>query len=139
MSSSGGNVSVVELETLELVAMFEFNLELDSICWTQDGSVLQKTPGGITITNSDLGPPNATSTLTRGGVRRQSGGGSYIANATNRAGSVTATFSVEILCKNINTLLTFTLDRKFSVMIINKKRNSITCFISCVSFCCGSV
>ena len=98
-SSSGGNATVVEGETLELIAVFEFNLILDSITWERDGTSLQNGSEGVTITNSDLNPPNATSTLRQRDIRRSSDGVSYTVTATNSAGSTTATFNLDVFCK----------------------------------------
>ena len=91
---------MVEGETLELTVTVEFNLVLDNVIWTQGGMMLMSGTDRITIVNSDLDPPNATSTLTRTSIDRLSDGGSYVVNATNRAGSSTATFTVDVTCKN---------------------------------------
>ena len=98
-SSSVENITVVEGETLELMAVFEFNLILNSISWERDGALLQSGSDGVTVTNTDLDPPNATSTLRETDIRRSSGIISYVANATSRAGSTTVTFNVDIFCK----------------------------------------
>ena len=87
----------MEGETLELMVTVESNLVLTSITWTQDGAILVS---GVTIENSDLDPPNATSTLTRTDIDRSSDGGVYVMTATNRAGSATATFTADVLCKS---------------------------------------
>ena len=89
----------MEGETLELIAVFEFNLILDSISWERDGASLQNGSEGVTITNSDLNPPNATSTLREMDIRRSSDGVSYTVTATNSAGSTTATFNLDVFCK----------------------------------------
>ena len=98
-ASPGENTTIVEGETLTLVATFEFNLALETISWTRDGVQLESGSGGATITNTDLDPPNATSTLTRSSISRSSGSGAYVVNATNRAGSETSTFNVDVFCK----------------------------------------
>ena len=78
-------------------SFFGFNLELDEITWTQNSSViLQNGVEGVSIINSDLNTPNATSTLTRPGITGVSYGGLYVATARNRAGSVSSTFTVQI-------------------------------------------
>ena len=100
-TSSEENVTVVEGEALELSAAFQFNLILDSISWKRDGTLLQSGSDCVTITDSDLDPPNATSTLRQTDIRRSSDTlFSYLANATSRAGSSTVTFNVDVLCKN---------------------------------------
>ena len=90
----------MEGESLELMVTVEFNLALTSITWTQDGATLVSGTDRVTIENSDLDPPNATSTLTRTDIDRFSDGGVYVLTATNRAGSATATFTVDVLCKS---------------------------------------
>ena len=98
-ASPGENTTIVEGETLTLTATFQFNLALENISWTREGVQLESGSGGATITNTDLDPPNATSTLTRSSISRSSGSGAYVVNATNRAGSVTSTFNVDVFCK----------------------------------------
>ena len=98
--SSGDNVSVVEGETLELMVTIDFNLALTSITWTQDGATLVSGTDRVTIENSDLDPPNATSTLTRTDINRTFDDGVYVLTATNHAGSATATFTLDVLCKS---------------------------------------
>ena len=90
----------MEGETLELMVPVEFNLALASITWTQDGATLVSGTDRVTVENSDLDPPNATSTLTRTDVDRSSDGGVYVLTATNRAGSARATFTVDVFCKS---------------------------------------
>ena len=99
-TSFGESVSVVEGETLELMVTVEFGVALVGITWTQDGAILVSGTDRVTIENSDLDPPNATSTLTRTDIDRSSDGGVYVLTATNRAGSATATFTVDVLCKS---------------------------------------
>ena len=78
-------------------SFFGFNLKLNEIAWTQNSSVmLQNGVDGVSITNSDLNAPNATSTLTRPGITGVSYAGLYVATARNRAGSASTTFTVEI-------------------------------------------
>ena len=74
-----------------------FNLELDEIAWTQNSSVmLQNGVDGVSITNSDLNAPNATSILTWPGITGVSYAGLYVATARNHAGSASTTFTVQI-------------------------------------------
>ena len=76
---------------------FGFNLELDEITWTQNSSVmLQNGVEGVSITNSDLNTPNATSILTRLSITGVSYAGLYVATARNRAGSASTNFTVQI-------------------------------------------
>ena len=96
------NVSVVEGENLELRVTVEFNLVLESIIWEKDSVMLESGSDRVTIVNSDLDPPNANSTLTQTDISRLSDGGSYVMTATNRAGSATTTFIVDVLCKNFH-------------------------------------
>ena len=81
-----------------LTASFsDFNVALDGITWTQNSSIsLMNRADDVTITNSGLGPPSATSTLTRLGITGVSYAGTYVATATNRAGSDSTTFTVTI-------------------------------------------
>ena len=85
-------------EDLMLTAsFFDFNLALDGITWTQNSSIsLINGTNDVTITNSGLSPPDATSTLTRPGITGVSYAGTYVATATNRAGSDSTTFTVTI-------------------------------------------
>ena len=53
----------------------------------------------VIIENSNLDPPNATSTLTQTDIDRSSDGGLYVVTATNRAGNSTTTFTMDIFCK----------------------------------------
>ena len=78
----------------------ESNLVLDSITWTQDAEILMSGTERVTIESSELDPPNITSTLTRTSIDRSSDGGSYVLTATNRAGSSTTEFIVDVFCKN---------------------------------------
>ena len=94
------NVSVVERENLELRVTVEFNLVLESIIWEKDSVMLNNGSDRVIIVNSDLDPPNATSTLTQTDISRSSDGGSYVMTATNRAGSASTTFIVDVLCKH---------------------------------------
>ena len=96
------NVSVVERENLELRVTVEFNLALESIIWEKDSVMLDSGSDRVTIVNSDLDPPNATSTLTQTDISRSSDGGSYVMTAINRAGSANTTFIVDVLCKNFH-------------------------------------
>ena len=86
-------------EDLILAASFsDFNLALDNITWTQNSSIsLVNRRDEINITNSDLSPPEANSTLTRLGITGLSYAGTYVATGTNRAGSNLTTFIVAIL------------------------------------------
>ena len=83
----------------------DFNLVLNSISWEKDGVMLESGPDRVTIVNSDLNPPNATSTLTRIDINRSSDGGLYVMNATNRAGSTSTTFTVDVYCKDYTITL----------------------------------
>ena len=83
-------------DDLVLMAVFsEFNLELDSIVWTQNSSI--SLMDGVTISNTALSPSSASSTLTRPGITGVSYGGTYTATASNRAGSSSTTFTVHII------------------------------------------
>ena len=74
-----------------------FNLVLDDITWIQNPSIsLMDGVGGVYITSSDLSAPEATSTLTRPNIAGVSYAGTYVATASNRAGSSSTTFTVEI-------------------------------------------
>ena len=78
-------------------AFSDFNLALNDITWTQNSSTsLMNETNEVTITNSGLSPPDATSTLTKPGISGVSYAGIYMATATNRAGSDSTTFSVAI-------------------------------------------
>ena len=79
----------------------ESNLVLDSITWTQGGEILLSGDERVTIENSDLDPPNTTSTLTRTNIDRSSDNGSYVLTATNHAGSSQTEFIVDVFCKNV--------------------------------------
>ena len=102
--TAGSDESVIFSVGDELVLMAEFsdfNLEIDSIVWTQNSFIsLEDGTNGTTITNTDLGPPSANSTLTRSSITGVSYGGTYSATASNRAGSSSANFTVEITSKN---------------------------------------
>ena len=101
MTSTNDSVTVVEGETLELIVMITSNLVLDSITWSKDGVMLENGTDNIIINNSDLGPPNTTSTLIRTSIVRLSDidSGVYEVTATNRAGSSTTAFDVDVFCK----------------------------------------
>ena len=96
---AGGNESITfDLgEDLMLTTFFsDFNLALDNITWTQNTTSLIDGTNEVTITYSGLSPPDATSTLTRPIITGVSYGGTYVATATNRAGSDSTTFTVAI-------------------------------------------
>ena len=77
-----------------------FNLVLDEIVWTQNSSLsLVDGVEGVSIANSDLSAPEATSTLTRPNIAGVSYAGTYVATASNRAGSSSMIFTVEITGK----------------------------------------
>ena len=81
-------------------SFFDFNLALDEIVWTQNSSLsLVDGVGGVTIANSDLSGPSVTSTLTRPGITGVSYAGTYVATASNRAGSNSTSFNVDITGK----------------------------------------
>ena len=86
-------------EDLILTASFsDFNLALDDITWTQNSSIsLINRTDEVTITNSDLSPPDANSTLTRLGITGLSYAGTYVATGTNHAGPNLTTFTVAIV------------------------------------------
>ena len=88
---------------MSLTASFsDFNLALDEIVWTQNSSLpLVDGVGGFTIANSDLSGPSVTSTLTRPGITGVSYAGTYVATASNRAGSNSTSFSVDITGKKL--------------------------------------
>ncbi|CAI8053582.1 hypothetical protein GBAR_LOCUS29303 [Geodia barretti] len=87
-------------DDLVLMAVFsDFNLELDSIVWTQNSSI--SLMDGVTISNTALSPPSASSTLTRPGITGVSYGGKYTATASNRAGSSSTTFTVHIIIMRV--------------------------------------
>ena len=88
---------------MSLTASFsDFNLALDEIVWTQNGSLpLVDGVGGVTIANSDLSGPSVTSTLTRPGITGVSYAGTYVATASNHAGSNSTSFSVDIIGKTL--------------------------------------
>ena len=98
--TAGNNATVTFSvgEDLVLMAVFsDFNLELDSIEWTQNSSIsLVDGVDGVRVTNTGLSPPRANSTLTRPGITGVSYGGTYTATATNPAGSASTTFTVDI-------------------------------------------
>ena len=98
------SVSVVEGETLELMVTIDSNVVFDSITWTRENMALENGTDRVTIVNSDLDPPSATSTLTRTGVNRSSDGGAYVVTATSRAGSDATTFTVDVTCKHCKEL-----------------------------------
>ena len=80
-----------------MVSFSDFNLALDSITWTHNSSIsLLDGTNEVTITNSGLSPPDATSTLTIPAITGVSYAGTYVATATNRAGSDSTTFTVTI-------------------------------------------
>ena len=85
---------------LEVMVTIESNLVLDSITWEEDGIMLENGTDRVTIVNSDLDPPTATSILTRTNISRSSDGGLYVVTAANRAGAVNTTFNVDVLCKD---------------------------------------
>ena len=88
-------------DDLVLRALFSnFILELDEISWTHNSSLsLVDGVDGVSVTNSDLSAPEATSTLTRPNITGVSYAGTYVATASNRAGSSSITFTVEITGK----------------------------------------
>ena len=85
-------------DDLVLAAYFSnFNLVLDEIAWTQNSSLsLVDGVGGVFIASSDLSALEATSTLTRPNIAGLSYAGTYVATASNRAGSSSMAFTVEI-------------------------------------------
>ena len=86
-------------DDLKLTAHFS-GLGLNDITWTQNASLpLVDGVGGVTIANSDLSGPSVTSTLTRPGITGVSYAGTYVATASNRAGSNSTSFSVDITGK----------------------------------------
>ena len=101
MAPTAGNNATLTFsvgDDLVLMAVFsDFNLELDSIVWTQNSSIYLM--DGVTISNTALSPPSASSTLTRPRITGVSYGGTYTATASNRAGSSSTTFTVEITGK----------------------------------------
>ena len=115
-AGNGANVTFSVGDDQVLTAVFtDFNLALDSIVWTHNSTdTLMNGVDGDTITNTGLGPPNANSTLTRSAITGISYAGTYVATATNRAGSSSTTFTVDITGKKINyyynhnTLCTYT-------------------------------
>ena len=88
-------------DDLVLTASFsDFNLILDEITWTQNSSMtLMDGVNGVVIISSDLSAPSASSTLTRPGITGVSYAGTYTATASNRAGSDSTTFTVEVTGK----------------------------------------
>ena len=106
---AGGNenISVGVREDLVLTASFSnFNLALDDITWIQNTSISLVDGADLTIMNSDLSAPNASSRLTRSGITGVSDAGTYEATATNRAGSSSTTFTVEVTGKKMKHMNT---------------------------------
>ena len=102
---AGGNenISVGIGEDLVLTASFSnFNLALDDITWIQNTSIsLTDGVDRVTIMNSDLSAPNTSSRLTKSGITGVPDAGTYEATATNRAGSSSTTFTVEVTGKKM--------------------------------------
>ena len=94
------NITFEVREDLVLMVSFsDFNLALDEITWTQNSSI--PLTNGVTITNSDLNAPDATSTLRRPNVTGVSYAGTYVATASNRAGSSSTTITVNVTGKKM--------------------------------------
>ena len=100
---AGENESITFEVGVDLVLMAsfsDFNLVLDEITWTQNSSIsLMHDVNGVRITNSDLSAPDATSTLRRPGITGVSYAGTYVATASNRAGSSSTTFTAIVTGK----------------------------------------
>ena len=88
-------------DDLVLTASFsDFNLALDEITWTQNTSMtLMDGEDGVIIISSALSGPSASSTLTRPGITGVSYAGTYTATASNRAGTNSTVFTVEVTGK----------------------------------------
>ena len=91
-------MSIVEGENLQLTVTINFDLVLEDITWTHNDSDLVSGSDRVTIVNSGFDPPTATSTLTRTNTSRTDNG-TYVVTVRNRAGTDTATITVDVSCK----------------------------------------
>ena len=84
-------------ETLEIsVDITGFNLPFTSITWTLDGSELTNATDRVTILNSALDPPMATSTLVVDPVETLMDEGVYNITVENPAGMSTTSYTVSV-------------------------------------------
>ena len=92
------NVEVEVGMPLTLMVNFtEFNLEVTDVVWTRDSNTLMDQVDGFTITSTGLVSPTGMSVLMLDSVvTPEMHAGTYIANATNPAGSDVSTFNVTI-------------------------------------------
>ena len=99
-----GDDEIVTFEVgddLVLTASFsDFNLALDEITWTQNTSMtLMDGVDGVIIISRDLSGPSASSTLTIPDITGVSYAGTYTATASNRAGTNSTVFTVDVTGK----------------------------------------
>ena len=79
------------------VSITGFNLAITDVVWTRNGNTLVDQTDGINITNRGLVSPPGMSMLTLDSVvTPDMHAGTYVANATNPAGSDVSTFNVTV-------------------------------------------
>ena len=97
MLSPDQSVEVVVGDVLILSTTFTgFNLPITNIIWTQNGEMISSVADRITISITGTATPNGTTALTLSPVNTSSDGGTYIATATNDAGSDMTVFTVNV-------------------------------------------
>ena len=123
MLSPDQSVEVVVGEDLVLNTFLTgFNLPITNIIWTRNGELVSSVTDHITISITGTATPNGTITLTLSPVNASSDGGTYIATATNDAGSIMTVFTV-----NVTGELTYMY--MFKCLTIER-----LCFIACICF-----
>ena len=79
------------------VTVAEFNIDITSVKWTRNGSVIENGTDRYTITHIDLSAPPSMVILTRDNVTSPvEDSGDYSVNVTNPAGSDISTFNVTV-------------------------------------------
>ena len=79
------------------VNVTEFNLDIDSVTWTRNGSDIENGTDGYTITNISLSDPPSMIVLTRDNVTSPvEDSGDYSVTVANPAGSDMSTFNVTV-------------------------------------------
>ena len=79
------------------VNITEFNLEVTDVVWTRDSSILVDQVGGVTITSTSLiSPPGMSVLMLDSVVTPEIHTRTYVANATNPAGSDMSVFNVTV-------------------------------------------
>ena len=77
-----------------------FNLEVTDVVWTRDGNTLTDQMDGFAITSTGLvSPPGMSMLMLDSVVTPEMHTGTYVANATNPAGSDVSVFNVTVTGK----------------------------------------